>query len=112
MSVISASLTPYDSHILDLAYDGIFLLALDGTILFWNRGAEDMYGCSRQQAVQKISHRLLRAPRPRPLSGTMEELRARGQWQGEPLHTARDARELIVSARWALDRDAHGRPHG
>jgi PAS domain S-box-containing protein len=112
MPTISEPVTPHDGHILDLAYDGIFLLALDGTILFWNRGAEEMYGWRREQALGRISHELLRTSFPMPLEEMMEVLLSEGHWTGELVHTTRDGKELIVSARWALERDYAGRPSG
>jgi len=108
MSVITAPLTPQDSHILDLAYDAIFLLALDGTIVFWNRGAEEMYGWKRHEALGKVSHELLQTRFPQPRASIQQELLTRGHWAGELLHTTRDGRELIVSTRWALERDPSG----
>jgi len=112
MGVISAPLTPHDSHILDLAYDGIFLLALDGTILFWNRGAEEMYGWKREQAVGRISHELLRTRFPYSRERVIAELRKEGHWAGELIHTTQDGRELIVSSRWSLERDSAQEPMG
>ncbi len=112
MATISAPLTPYDSHVLDLAYDGILVLGLDGTIQFWNRGAEEMYGWSRAQAIGRISHNLLRTQFPIPLERIMEQLTSLGRWSGELVHTTRDGRELIVSARWAVERDHTGAPSG
>src|SRR5690349_21484123 len=40
---------------------------LDGTILYWNRGAESMYGWSRAEALGRKSHELLRSELPQPL---------------------------------------------
>src|SRR5579872_677827 len=112
MMVRSAPIAPHDSQILDLAHDGIFLLGLDGTIVFWNRGAEEMYGWSREDAIGKTSHDLLRTRFPYPLERIMQQMEDSGQWSGELIHTTRDGRELMVSARWALERDAGGRPSG
>src|SRR5581483_11615877 len=105
MSATSAPVTPYDGHILDLAYDAIFLLELDGTIVFWNRGAEEMYGWKRAEALGRISHELLRTRFPYALDRIMRELLGRGHWAGELQHTTRNGRDLIVSARWALECD-------
>ena len=112
MSVLFEPISAHDSHILDLAWDGIFLVALDGTIEFWNRGAEAMYGWTREEALGRISHQLLRTRFPYPLANIIDELERRGQWSGELGHTTKSGNDLIVSARWAIERDASGRPCG
>jgi PAS domain S-box-containing protein len=103
---------PDDSHILDLAWDGIFLLRLDGTVEFWNRGAEAMYGWTREEALGRISHQLLKTRFPYALNSIMAELEAHGEWSGELGHTTKSGHDLIVSARWSMERDGGGRPCG
>src|SRR4051812_18941894 len=44
------------AQLLDLAYDAIFVREMDGSIRFYNHGAEEMYGWSRQEAAGKKSH--------------------------------------------------------
>ena len=51
---------------------------LDGTIRFWNQGATELYGWSRDEAVGKSSHALLRTQFPRPLADTNADLLHRG----------------------------------
>jgi light-regulated signal transduction histidine kinase (bacteriophytochrome) len=36
----------------------------------------------------------------------------RGEWEGELVHTTADGREIPVESRWALQKDAEGRPTG
>lgn len=112
MSVTTAPLTPMESHILDLSFDGVFLLDMQGTILFWNRGAEEMYGWKRSEALGRISHQLLRTRFPIPIEQILRALETDGRWEGDLVHTTRDGRLLTIAARWALERDASGRPIG
>jgi PAS domain S-box-containing protein len=98
--------------LLDLAHDAIFECALDGTILFWSHGAEVMYGWSKEEALGKISHELLRSKFPEPLERIVENVIRTGRWEGEFTQANRQGEPLISSGRWALKVDEKGRPAG
>jgi PAS domain S-box-containing protein len=98
------------AELLDLAHDTIVVHDMDGRITFWNRGAEQTYGWSREEAVGKVSHELLRTAFPHNLMEITAKLLAHGRWDGELVHTTRDGRRIIVSSRWALQRDEEARP--
>jgi PAS domain S-box-containing protein len=83
---------------------------MNDTITFWNRGAEDQYGWTRDEALGKVTHALLRTVFPLPLADIMSELTRTGLWEGELVHTRRDGTELVVASRWALQRDDQGKP--
>jgi PAS domain S-box-containing protein len=100
------------AQLLDLAYDAILSMDWNGTITFWSLGAEQMYGWRREEAVGRICHDLLRTVFPQPLSEIESKLVSTGHWEGELGHTGRDGGHLRVSSRWALRRDAQGRPQG
>jgi PAS domain S-box-containing protein len=97
--------------LLDLAHDAIMALRLDGTIEFWNRGAEEMYGYSADQAQGRVSHDLLKTVFPKPLQQIQQELLNRGSWEGELIHTRTDGKQIYVSSRWGLRR-TEGAPTG
>ena len=98
------------ARLLDLTHDCIFVRRLDGVITFWNRGAEELYGWSRQQAIGKVTHTLLQTMFPVPHEQIMAELTRAGRWEGELVHTKRDGRQVVVSSRWSLQRDDSGQP--
>jgi PAS domain S-box-containing protein len=84
----------------------ILLRDADGTIRFWNEGAERMYGWRPEESLGQSSHHLLRTRFPKPLELILEELFEKGSWQGELLHTRRDGTKLAVNSRWELQRGA------
>jgi PAS domain S-box-containing protein len=98
------------AELLDLTYDAIFVRSLDARILYWNRGAERLYGWPKEEAHGRITHELLHTHFPKPLDEIIAEVQDRGYWEGELLHRRRDGGLITVSSRWALRRDLQGEP--
>jgi PAS domain S-box-containing protein len=98
------------ARLLDVAHDAIFVRELDETITYWNTGAEERYGWTREQALGKVSHQLLHTVFPAPLDAITEELLHTGRWEGELVHTRRDGSKVVVASRWSLQTDERGRP--
>jgi PAS domain S-box-containing protein len=98
------------AQLLELAHDAILVRDLSSAIMFWNRGAERMYGWTREEALGKISHTLLQTEFPRSFEEVETKLRAEIYWEGELIHTTRDGSRIMVASRQVLDRDQHGNP--
>ena len=98
--------------LLDLAHDAIIDCALDGTILFWNHGAEIMYGWTKEEALGKISHVMLQSRFQEPLERIIEKIIQSGRWEGEYSQIDRSGKRLNSLGRWALKVDKQGRPAG
>jgi PAS domain S-box-containing protein len=88
--------------LLELAFDGVIVRSLPGEILFWNRGAETMYGWDKGYAVGKTTHDLLQTQFPVPFAEIEQELRRSGKWEGELVHATQSGARRTVSSRWAL----------
>src|SRR3989454_502059 len=111
MEFLAASLRDQIA-LLDLAHDSIIIRDMISTILFWNRGAEQTYGWSKAEALGKVSHALLETEFSKPLEQIETELLRDGCWEGELVHRKRDGTRIVVTSRWALQRDAQGTPAG
>ncbi len=88
--------------LLELAHDAIIVRDLKGTIRYWNRGAETLYGWPREQALGRLSHDLMQTGFPIPFHEVQRALLETGRWEGELHHVMRDGDPVIVSSRWAV----------
>jgi PAS domain S-box-containing protein len=98
------------ASLLDLTHDTIFVRGMDDVITYWNRGAEELYGWSTEEAVGKVCHQLTHTTFPAPLEDINAELLRTGRWEGELVHSKRDGTRVTVSSRWSLQRDEQGMP--
>jgi PAS domain S-box-containing protein len=86
--------------LMDKAHDAIVVRDLDGTVTFWNKGAERLYGWTAEEAVgQRVF--LSRADTSR-YDAAMKELLDRGEWSGSLEHTTKAGQQLTVDAGWTL----------
>ncbi len=97
------------ASLLDKAQDAIMVRTLDHRILFWNHGAERLYGWSPAEALGRHVTELMVRDSP-VMDHAVQHLTAHGEWKGELEHYTRSGRALTVEAHWTLVRDAQGRP--
>jgi PAS domain S-box-containing protein len=98
------------AELLDLTHDAIFVRSLDGKILYWNRGAERLYGWTRDDVRGKVTHEILETRFPKPVEEILAGVIESGSWEGELAHRCQDGSQVTVSSRWALRRDSAGKP--
>jgi PAS domain S-box-containing protein len=97
------------ANLLEQTHDAIIVWDFPRTIIFWNRGAEQLYGYSREEAIGRHSHELLQTVHPLPTPVFEASLERDGEWKGELTHTARDGRKILVESRHVLIREPDGR---
>src|SRR4029077_15707903 len=83
---------------------------MSDSIRYWNRGAEELYGWTREKAIGKGSRELLGTVLPLPLDDIQVEFLRTGRWEGELKHTKADGTQVIVASRWSLRRDEREQP--
>jgi PAS domain S-box-containing protein len=98
------------ARLLDLTNDAIIVRDHQDRIVYWNRGAEEMYGFSAKEALGKITHELLQTAHPENYQSIRKSLGRHNRWSGELVHTRKDGTTIVVFSRWSADRDSRGRP--
>jgi PAS domain S-box-containing protein len=108
------------ADLLELAHDAIIVRDLSDRIAYWNSGAEKVYGWRREEALGEMTPSLLGSMYPsfletadQPGLETLKQQIVRvGRWEGELVQTRRNGETIVVSSRWALQRDDNGQPAG
>ncbi|MGB3207944.1 MAG: response regulator [Crinalium sp.] len=95
--------------LLDITTDAIIVQNLSNHILFWNKGAERVYGWLADEALGKNANKILYKASEQ-LENPEQTITTIGEWQGELNQITKDDRELIVASRWVLMRDRQGEP--
>lgn len=96
--------------LLDVATDGIVVSNIDNQILFWNKGAESLYGWLFGEVLGKNIVELLYRGTSSQLEEALFTVINTGEWQGELHQLTKDGREIIVESHWTLVRDEQGKP--
>jgi PAS domain S-box-containing protein len=87
------------ASLINLSFEPIFAWSVEGGIVEWNAGAEQLYGYTRVEALGRVSHNLLRTAHPIPLKAYLAMLERDGRWTGELRHTTKDGHEVVVESR-------------
>lgn len=95
--------------LLDIATDAIFVKDTNNKILFWNKGAERLYGWKTEEVIGKNAYEILHMKTINRLD-IQKTLLEKGEWQGELQERTKEGKEIIVESRWTLVYDETHRP--
>ncbi|WP_088889132.1 response regulator [Leptolyngbya ohadii] len=95
--------------LLDVATDAILVRDLDHHILYWNQGAERLYGWTAEEALAQKANELLSVT-PAGIAKVMQTVLEQGEWHGEIHKVTKTGKPVIVEGRWTLVRDEAGQP--
>jgi PAS domain S-box-containing protein len=94
--------------LIDEARDAIILRDMEHKVLFWNKGAERLYGwTSAEMLGQKSTKFYLNLEK---FDLALQSVLQKGGWIGELEHITKQGIPTTVESRWNLLRDAEGRP--
>ena len=106
---IEVSERTQQASLLNLTHDTIFVRDMSDVITYWNRGAQELYGWTAEDAIGKNSLQLLQTVFPAPVDDIRAELLRTGRWEGELKKTRADGSQVVVASRWSLRRDEQAR---
>jgi two-component system, chemotaxis family, CheB/CheR fusion protein len=91
-------------RLIDLSHDPIFVWDFDSGIVDWNRGSEELYGFSRDEALGKSKEELLGTTVPGSSFAALKaKLLQEGNWAGELRQKTKSGNELTVESRLQLE---------
>jgi len=94
--------------LLDKTQDAIVIFEPEGRILYWNKGAERIYGWTADEAVGRFVGEFIHSDLHK-FRDVNKLVMDTGEWSGEMHHLNRERHELIVESRWWPVRDKDGR---
>ncbi len=94
--------------LLDVAADAILVQDINRQIVFWNKGAERLYGWQSEEAIGKNTSQLLYKEKSPQQEEALFSVFQCGFWQGELQQLTKDGQEIITESRWTLVRDEKG----
>ncbi|WP_256090966.1 MULTISPECIES: PAS domain S-box protein [unclassified Nostoc] len=96
--------------LLDVSTDAIVVRNIRNQILFWNKGAQSLYGWKAEEVVGKNVLQLLYKEISPQLEDAYLTVMNTGEWRGELHQLTREGKVIIVESRWTLIRHDNGQP--
>ena len=97
-------------ELLNIVSDAIFVRDRSNHIIFWNQGAEHIYGWKAAEVMGQNTRDLLCLDSETALDTAWQTVLQTGAWQGELHKVAKSGKAVIASSRWTLVRDEAGQP--
>jgi PAS domain S-box-containing protein len=96
--------------LLEEAREAIIVRDLEDRVLYWNKGAERIYGWARDEIVGTGVGDPRYQQHPEQFDQAKQAVMKADEWAGELRHTTKAGREITVESRWTLVRDERGEP--
>jgi PAS domain S-box-containing protein len=96
--------------LLDIVPDAIFMRDLNDKYIFWNKGAERMYGYTAEEIIGTTYMALRGKDTLVEYNKAKKTLLDTGEWSGELWLKDKAGKPILVQSRWTLVRDAKGGP--
>lgn len=94
--------------LIDLSPDAIIVRKIDGTITFWSKGAEKLYGWTEKEAIGKTTYSLFQTKSSQPFDEILSQLKEKQRWTGELIQKTKDGHEVYVQSSWLSEETQGG----
>jgi two-component system cell cycle sensor histidine kinase/response regulator CckA len=98
------------ASLLDKAQDAILVCDLNHRIIFWNKGAERVYGWEAAEVLGRKIGEAIGEGDNTVIEKASEVLKHKDEWLKETAHYTKDKRKITVVSRWTLVRNEIGQP--
>ncbi|MFZ3169385.1 MAG: ATP-binding protein [Candidatus Methanoperedens sp.] len=100
------------ASLLDNAQEAIGVRSLENHLIYWNKGAQRLYGWTAQEAIGRDPIEFLFKDKEEPpvLIEAKRIVLEKGEWTGELHQLTKDGKEVIVESHWTLIYDSEGKP--
>lgn len=98
------------AELLDKTRDAVIVCDLNYDILFWNRGAEKIYGMSVEDVLGRNIIDVLFGGSPQELETIRADFEPDGKMNRVVKRKTKDGRQLTIDARWTLVSNELGQP--
>lgn len=98
------------AELLDQAQDAIVVRDLEDRILYWNRGAERLYGWKAEESLGKTATEMAFRQSQVQYQQAMAEVLDKGEWHGEMRQLTKTGKDVVTACRWTLVCDEAGKP--
>src|SRR5688572_29920076 len=92
------------AELLNKTQDDVIVCDLSFRIIYWNKGAERMYGWETEEVIGRNIGEILFPDGRTELEEIQVEFEGAGHWSGEVGRISKDGIEVKVAARWTLVR--------
>jgi two-component system, cell cycle sensor histidine kinase and response regulator CckA len=97
--------------LIEISPDAIMVRDLECHFLFWNQGAEKIYGWTTAEILGKNSCELLFRQQSAQLEIAFAKVIETGEWRGELSKVTKSGQDIQVSSRWKLLLNQAGEPY-
>lgn len=97
-----SSIIRVQSELLESALDPVIMRDEEDRVVYWNQGADRLYGWTRSEAQGQRTHDLLKTRFPEPLESILSQLKSTGRWHGELTRSTKDGRTVVVASSWTV----------